>query len=91
MDQIDFQFVASQALIKAREFLADWLPDGRVSGSEYVALNPTRVDHHLGSFRINIQTGRWADFVVLRQNPLEDVLATRSIVAVYIGGRAVQR
>jgi hypothetical protein len=27
-----------------------------------VALNPTRSDRHLGSFRINLSTGRWADF-----------------------------
>jgi len=30
--------------------------------SEYVALNPTRLDRHMGSFRINVRTGRWADF-----------------------------
>jgi len=62
VDQVDFQFIANQALKHIREFLADWLPGGRVSGCEYVALNPTRVDHHPGSFRINMQTGRWADF-----------------------------
>ena len=27
-----------------------------------MALNPTRHDRHLGSFRINMRTGRWADF-----------------------------
>jgi hypothetical protein len=27
-----------------------------------VARNPTRRDRHLGSFRINLETGRWADF-----------------------------
>jgi putative DNA primase/helicase len=27
-----------------------------------VALNPTRTDRRLGSFKINIRTGRWADF-----------------------------
>jgi hypothetical protein len=42
--------------------LARWLPNGRKEGSEYVALNPTRHDCHLGSFRINLCTGRWADF-----------------------------
>ncbi|MFI5165001.1 MAG: hypothetical protein ACHQQS_00105 [Thermoanaerobaculales bacterium] len=39
-----------------------WLPGGHREGREWVALNPTRVDHHLGSFRINLDTGRWADF-----------------------------
>jgi hypothetical protein len=42
--------------------LARWLPDGHREGVEYVALNPTRHDRHLGSFRINTRTGRWADF-----------------------------
>lgn len=27
-----------------------------------MALNPTRRDRHLGSFRINVRSGRWADF-----------------------------
>ena len=31
-------------------------------GSEYVALNPTRADRRPGSFKVNIRTGRWADF-----------------------------
>ena len=39
-----------------------WLPNCQRERHEYVALNPTRVDRHLGSFRINRHTGRWADF-----------------------------
>jgi hypothetical protein len=27
-----------------------------------VVLNPIRADRRLGSFKINIRTGRWADF-----------------------------
>jgi hypothetical protein len=27
-----------------------------------VARNPRRQDRHLGSFRVNLRTGRWADF-----------------------------
>jgi hypothetical protein len=42
--------------------LASWLPDGRQVGQEWVALNPTRSDRRAGSFKINIGTGRWADF-----------------------------
>ena len=42
--------------------LARWLPDGRLQGFEYVALNPTRADRRPGSFRVNVRTGRWADF-----------------------------
>jgi hypothetical protein len=45
-----------------KSFLRNLLPNGRVEGNEYLALNPTRIDHHYGSFRINITTGKWADF-----------------------------
>ena len=44
------------------DLLARWLPGGRTEGSEYIAKNPMRADRRLGSFRINIDTGRWADF-----------------------------
>ena len=33
--------------------------------------------------------GKWADFVVLKQNPLQDILATRSILSVYVAGNLV--
>jgi hypothetical protein len=39
-----------------------WLPDGRRVASEWIARNPTRDDHKLGSFKINLKSGRWADF-----------------------------
>lgn len=42
--------------------LSKWLPNGQVRSGEYLALNPTRDDKNLGSFRINIRTGQWADF-----------------------------
>jgi hypothetical protein len=42
--------------------LARWLPDGRANGREYVARNPLRNDRNLGSFKINLRTGRWSDF-----------------------------
>lgn len=38
------------------------LPNGKVEGNEYIALNPRRADSRLGSFKINLRTGRWADF-----------------------------
>jgi len=42
--------------------LAIWLPDGEQRGQEWVARNPTRSDRRAGSFKINVVTGRWADF-----------------------------
>lgn len=59
---IDFARINSAALPALPQILARWLPDGRRHGAEWVAKNPTRVDRRAGSFRINIQTGRWADF-----------------------------
>ena len=31
-------------------------------GNEWVALNPRRPDRSLGSFKVNLHTGHWADF-----------------------------
>lgn len=42
--------------------VSQWLPSGKRQADEWVALNPTRNDKKLGSFRINIHTGKWADF-----------------------------
>ena len=38
------------------------LPEGYAEGNEYVSRNPNRYDQNLGSFKINLRTGRWADF-----------------------------
>ncbi len=50
----------------ARPYIYDlcyrWLPDGQKRGNEWVARNPHRKDAHLGSFSINLNTGRWQDF-----------------------------
>ena len=59
---IDFAAINSAALARLPDILHRWLPGGRVEGREYVALNPTRADRRPGSFRINIDCGRWADF-----------------------------
>lgn len=38
------------------------LPSGEIVCGEYVSINPTRNDQNAGSFRINLETGKWADF-----------------------------
>jgi hypothetical protein len=60
--RIDFSAVNAAALAVLPTLLKRWLPDGRRQGKEYVARNPHRDDRHLGSFCINLNTGRWADF-----------------------------
>ena len=59
---IDFDGINCLALGHLPHLLRRWMPDGRRVGREYVARNPTRVDRHAGSFKINLDTGRWADF-----------------------------
>lgn len=59
---IDYAAVNALCLSRFDSLLATWLPDGRLWGREWVALNPTRADRRSGSFRINVDTGRWADF-----------------------------
>lgn len=59
---VNFERVNRVALSWLPALLARWLPDGRREGHEYVARNPRRSDRRPGSFRINLNTGRWADF-----------------------------
>ena len=60
--RIDFAAVNRAALAALPVLLPRWLPDGRIQGGEYVALNPRRADSSRGSFKINMVSGRWADF-----------------------------
>ncbi len=62
--RIDFDAVNRAALHQVGILLKSFLPSGKVDGDEYVALNPRRNDRHLGSFRINMTTGQWADFAL---------------------------
>ena len=59
---VDFKKINTAAMANLRALLCRWLPGGRVVGHEYLALNPTRADRCIGSFKINLTTGRWADF-----------------------------
>lgn len=60
--RIDFGRVNRSALANANAVVRGLLPEGRMEGHEYVARNPLRPDRRLGSFKVNISTGRWADF-----------------------------
>ena len=59
---IDFKRIKHAALCQLPDLLQHWLPDGKRLGQEWVARNPTREDRRPGSFKINLTTGRWADF-----------------------------
>jgi hypothetical protein len=59
---IDFARINCAALQILPRLLQRWLPGGRIEGREYVVRNPKRHDRRPGSFKINLVTGRWADF-----------------------------
>lgn len=63
-DRDHFSRVHEQAMPFLPAILRRMLPQGRVDGHEYVALNPRRTDSAFGSFKINLLTGKWADFAV---------------------------
>lgn len=60
--RIDFERVNRSAMANALAVVRGLLPEGRLEGQEYVARNPLRPDRRLGSFKVNVRTGRWADF-----------------------------
>ena len=60
--KINFDAINQALLVSFVSYCRQWLPDGKLSGAEYSACNPTRSDAHAGSFSINTHTGIWADF-----------------------------
>jgi hypothetical protein len=60
--RINFERINRAALASATAVVRGLLPEGRLEGHEYVARNPMRPDKRLGSFKVNVTTGRWADF-----------------------------
>jgi hypothetical protein len=62
--RVDFAQVSAAALAHLPELLVRWLPDGQLIGREWTSRNPRRVDRRPGSMKVNIDSGRWADFAV---------------------------
>ncbi|SER46064.1 Uncharcterized protein, DUF927 family [Nitrosomonas sp. Nm51] len=56
------KLVAAHALSSVDGLLSRYLPDGKREGHEYLPLNPKRSDSSPGSFSINLNNGKWADF-----------------------------
>lgn len=65
----DFDRIDVALLPRAETLLNEWLPDGKLSGHEYTARNPTRADNRPGSFKINTATGIWEDFATGDNGP----------------------
>ena len=79
----DFAAVNAAALSALPALVTRWLPSGRREGREWVALNPRRVDLRLGSFRVNLQTGQWADFALMTDARGGDPVS----LAAYLSGK----
>ena len=60
--QSDFKTIADLAKSSSLMVVSYLCPYGKREGHEWVALNPTRSDTKPGSFKINLKTGKWADF-----------------------------
>lgn len=61
-DALDFARINQSALAAFPAVLNRLLPGGRATGRELVALNPRRADRSIGSFKVNVYSGRWMDF-----------------------------
>lgn len=60
MSDFDFEGLARELISRARDLLPVWLPGGRLIGSEYTCGNLRGEPGD--SMRVNVNTGRWADF-----------------------------
>lgn len=60
--RVDFERIAAAALTRSDALVGRWLNDGRREGVEWVARNPCRSDRRYGSLKVNLRTGKWADF-----------------------------
>ena len=60
-------------------------PMQAIQAATYEAARCMDVDADLGT----LETGKWADFLVLDDNPLDDIANTRSLESVYIAGNPV--
>ena len=61
-NNINFSGINRAALTSLTAIVSRWLPDGKREGNEWVSLNPRRADRRRGSFKVNLQTGKWSDF-----------------------------
>lgn len=85
---IEFERINHAALSALPSLLTRWLPDGRREGHEWVARNPRRADRRPGSFRINVNTGKWADFATDDRGG--DVVSLAAFLAGTTQGEAAQ-
>lgn len=59
---LNFNDVEASARNRTLDCLLWLMPDGRLQGDEFCALNPTRADRSAGSFAYNTRKHVWSDF-----------------------------
>ena len=60
--RLNFDAINRAALALLPAILERFAPGGMRRGAEWVGLNPRRPDRQAGSFKVNLRTGKWADF-----------------------------
>ena len=58
---VNIKDTAAAAMGHLEAICAQWLPDGKRQGHDWIARNPTRDDTHAGSFSVSLRTGGCID------------------------------
>jgi P4 family phage/plasmid primase-like protien len=58
----EINFSNDDILSRAQDIVQYFCPDGELVDFEWDALCPNRSDNHIGAFKYNINTNKWADF-----------------------------
>ena len=58
----DFDELNNRLFSAIDYYVRSWLPEGRQERRHWVAINKTRADSHLGSFKVDMQSGSWKDY-----------------------------
>ncbi len=88
---IDFDRLRAVAVNNAENLIRGLLPDGKPSGREWIALDPTRGDHSPGSFSQNMDTGLWGEFATGAKGGILELYAYVRGVSIVDAAHAVAR
>ena len=85
---IDFSRLRHDSIFYLPAILCRLLPNGHLQGSEYVVRNPKRADTRAGSFKVNVNTGKWADWATDARG--SDITSLIAYLLDYSQGEAAQ-
>jgi hypothetical protein len=63
-NKVSFSKINQFAMPVLVQLIRELLPNGKRVGNEWVAINPNRRDTKMGSFKINLLSGKWSDFAI---------------------------